>query len=69
VVRGGAGKPAPSTLGDAMFLEKMIGGAFTIFVLFMLVVLAGWLIVNYPLIAFAIIYIPVILLINLWRRS
>jgi hypothetical protein len=52
-----------------MFLEKMLGGAFTLFVLLMLVTLAGWLIVNYPLIIFAAVYIPVIILINLWRRS
>lgn len=52
-----------------MFLEKMLGGAFTLFVLFMLVAMAGWLIVNYPLVVFAIVYIPVIIIINLWRRS
>ena len=66
---------APSTLLGAImndndsFVEKVIGGAFTLFVLFMLVVIAFWLVVSYPIIIFIIVYLPVIILLTLWRRS
>jgi len=51
------------------FVEKVIGGAFTLFVLFMLLVIAFWLVVSYPITIFIIVYLPVIILLTLWRRS
>jgi hypothetical protein len=69
VIGGGAGKPAPHSLGDIMFFEKILAGAFTLLVLFALVVLIGYLVIEIPYVVVGVTGLTTIAVIAILRRD